>query len=74
MIPLGQNIAYLSIVQTTRDVLCTLLTNFVELVALVLVELGREIRAEGHDEESDAQQGVHQIQHGQEPEMSGTYS
>ena len=53
------------------DIYCTLevLTNFVELIALVLVELGREIRAECHDEEGDAQQGVHQVQHGQEPEM-----
>ena len=35
----------------------------------MLVELGREIRAECHDEEGDAQQGVHQVQHRQEPEI-----
>ena len=48
----------------------TQLTNFVELIALVLVELRREIRAEGHDEECDAKKGVHQVQNRQEPETS----
>ena len=44
------------------------LTNFVELISLVLVELWREVGAEGHDEEGDAEQGVHQVEHREEPE------
>ena len=45
------------------------MANFVELIVLVLKELRGEIRAEGHDKEGDALQGVHQVQHRQEPEI-----
>ena len=64
----GVNICYIDMF-TKMTFLCQPLTDFVELISLVLVELWREVGAEGHDEEGDAEQGVHQVQHREEPEM-----
>ena len=47
----------------------TLLAYFVELIPLFVVEFRGEIRAECHDEKGDAEEGVDQVENGQEPEF-----